>query len=181
METENDKLDKIINLLRKAEPVLISTEEIEEEVIKRISKRKSPEVYLNNTVDFLFSWIYIGWVRRSMVAVSTILLVLFVWQQVSLMKQINYLSSKIVSSEMEYISDEPDIILKKLMMYKLSGKRLPAQYITISKEKMDLLLESVNDLEGKYRELLFLIQDDPELSRYIENKLVERNKTKDKI
>jgi len=46
---------------------------------------------------------------------------------------------------------------------------------------MDLLLESVNDLEQKYKDLLFLIQDDPELKRYIENKVIEQNKTKDKI
>ena len=181
MEKENDKLERIIDLLRKADPVLNSTEEIEEEVMIRISKRNNPEVYLNIAVDFLFSWIYIGWVRRSMVAVSIILLVLFVWQQVSLIKQINYLSSRAIFSEQEYGSDEPDIIQKKLIMYKLSGKRLPVQYVTISKKQMDLLLESINDLEGKYRDLLFLIQDDPELKRDIENKIIELNKTKVKI
>ena len=183
MGKENDKLEKIVQLLRKAEPVLISTDEIGEEVIRRISKSNSMDVLLSNTIDFLFGWIYIGWVRRSMVAVSIVLVVLFIWQQALLMKQINYLSSQAIFSEAEYVyvSDESDVIEKKLMMYKLSGKKLPVQYITISKKQMDLLLESVNDLEEKYKDLLYLIQEDPELKIYIENKVIELNKTKDKI
>ncbi len=181
MEIENDKLEKILHLLRKAEPVLISTDEIEEEVIRRISKSNSMDVLLSNAVGFLFGWIYIGWVRRSMVAVSIVLVVLFIWQQALLMKQINYLSSQVIFSEAEYVSDESDVIEKKLMMYKLSGKKLPVQYITISKKQMDLLLESVSDLEEKYKDLLYMIQEDPELKRYIENKVIELNKTKDKI
>jgi hypothetical protein len=181
MENENEKFEKIVYLLRKAEPVLISTDDIEEEVIKRLSKSNGKDVLFSNVVNYLFGWIYISWVRRSLVAVSIILVVMFIWQQASLIKQVNYLSSRAIFREPEYRSVEPEVIEKKLMMYKLSGKRLPVQYITISKKQMDLLLESVNDLEQKYKDLLFLIQDDPELKRYIENKVIEQNKTKDKI
>jgi hypothetical protein len=181
MERENDKLEKIIHLLRRAEPVLISTDEIEEVVIERISKRSKRKTILSGAVDLLFSWIYIGCVRRSMVAVSIVMVALFIWQQAILMKQINYLSSQAIFREQENISDEPEIIEKKLMMYKLSGKRFPVQYVTISKKQMDLLLESVNDLEGKYNNLIYLIQDDPELKKYIENKITELNKTKVKL
>jgi hypothetical protein len=116
-----------------------------------------------------------------MVAVSIVMVALFIWQQAILMKQINYLSSQAIFREQENISDEPEIIEKKLMMYKLSGKRFPVQYVTISKKQMDLLLESVNDLEGKYNNLIYLIQDDPELKKYIENKITELNKTKVKL
>ena len=181
MERESDKLEKILHLLRSAEPVLISTEEIEEVVIERISKRGNQEIFLSRAVDLLFRWIYIEWVRRSMVAVSIVIVALFIWQQAVLMKQINYLSSQAIFHEQEMIQYEPEIIEKKLMMYKLSGKRLPVQYVTISKKQMDLLLESVNDLDGKYKDLIYLIQDDPELKKYIENKITELNKTKVKL
>ena len=181
MERESEKLDNIIHLLRRSEPVLISKDEIEEVIIERISKRGNLEIFLSGTVDLLFRWIYIRWVRRSMVAVSILLVVLFIWQQSVLMKQINYLSSQTISHEQEKILDEPGIIEKKLMMYKLSGKKIPVQYVTISKKQMDLLLESINDLEGKYNDLIYLIQDDPELKKYIEDKIIELKKTKVKL
>jgi len=66
-------------------------------------------------------------------------------------------------------------------MLKLFGKGLPSQNVTISKEQMDILLESVNDLQTKYRDLINLIEEDPELKKYLENKLTEMNRTKFKL
>ena len=41
MKPESEKYDKVMNLLRKSKPELDSTEDIEREVIRRISKTKS--------------------------------------------------------------------------------------------------------------------------------------------
>jgi hypothetical protein len=46
---------------------------------------------------------------------------------------------------------------------------------------MKELLDSVNDLKIKYKDLMNLIEEDPELKKYIENKLIENNRSKIKL
>ena len=43
---------------------------------------------------------------------------------------------------------------------------------------MKELLESVNELQVKYKDLEKLIKEDPELKKLIEKKLIEINRTK---
>jgi len=43
---------------------------------------------------------------------------------------------------------------------------------------MKELLESVNELQIKYKDLENLIEEDPELKKLIEKKLIENNSTK---
>jgi hypothetical protein len=65
METEKTNYEKVINILRKSKPVLDTTEDIETAVIRKIKSVKKTGFVLSDVVDFLFSWVYIGWVRRS--------------------------------------------------------------------------------------------------------------------
>ena len=64
------------------------------------------------------------------------------------------------------------------MMYRLSGHRFPSQNITISEKQLNQLLESVNELQLKYNDLKNLIEDDTELKKLIEKKLIENNRAK---
>jgi hypothetical protein len=177
MEKNSEKLDRIINLLRESKPTLGSTSDIEREVIQKISGMSQAKISLSVIIDFLFGWVYIGWVRRSLITASVILVAFFVWQQGTIIKQINYLSSQPVMIESESRSFQTSFSGNKVMMLKLFGKTLPSQNVTISKEQMDSLLESVNDLQTKYRDLINLIEEDPELKKYLENKLTEMNRT----
>ena len=48
---------------------------------------------LADLIDFLFGWIYIGWVRRSLITASVFLVAVFVFPADSIiMRQINDLS-----------------------------------------------------------------------------------------
>ncbi|MDO9339669.1 MAG: hypothetical protein Q7T72_03985 [Bacteroidales bacterium] len=49
---------------------------------------------------------------------------------------------------------------------------------TISEKQMKELLESVNKLQIKYKDLENLIEEDPELKKLIKKKLIENNRTK---
>jgi len=181
MEKSDEKLDRVINLLRNTKPLLGSTVDIEREVINEISKKHQNRLVISDIIDFLFGWAYIGWVRRSLITASVLLVVFFVWQQGIIIKQINYLSSQPVIVESEARSYLTDFSGNKMMLFKLFGNKLPAQNVTISKKQMDTLLESVNDLQTKYKDLIDLIEEDPELKKYIENKLTELNRTKIKL
>ncbi len=181
MEKNSEKPDRIIKLLRASKPILDSAFDIEREVIEKISQKNRSETVLSDITGFLFGWVYIGWVRRSLITASIILVAFFVWQQGTIIKQINYLSSQPIMIESESRSFQTGFSGNKVMMLKLFGKGLPSQNVTISKEQMDTLLESVNDLQTKYRDLINLIEEDPELKKYLENKLTEMNRTKFKL
>jgi hypothetical protein len=181
MEKNIEKPDRIINLLRASKPVLDSTFDIEREVIQKIKQKNKSETIFTDITDFLFGWVYIGWVRKSLITASVILVAFFVWQQGTIIKQINYLSSQPVMTESESRTFQTGFSGNKVIMLKLFGKRLPSQNVTISKEQMDTLLDSVNDLQTKYRDLINLIEEDPELKKYIENRLTDMNRTKIKL
>jgi hypothetical protein len=178
MIPESEKYNKVLNILRKSKPVLNSTEDIEREVLRRISKIHQSEFIISDIIDFLFGWIYIGWVRKTLVTASVVLVIVFVYQQGIILKQINYLSRQTIVIDGETASPPAYEIDKLIMTYKLSGRRFPSQSITISDKQMKQLLESVNELQVKYNDLKNLIEDDPELKKLIEKKLIENSRTK---
>jgi hypothetical protein len=59
--------------------------------------------------------------------------------------------------------------------------RFPSKNITISERQMKELIESVNELQLKYKDLENLIEEDPELKKMIEKKLIENNRTNNNL
>ena len=179
MVPESEKYKKVINFLRETPPVLNSPEEIQKEVLMKISRNSQSGLVLSDLFDFLFGWIYIGWVRRTLITASVLLILFFVYQQEIIIRQMNYLSNSVIVTDKQTPSFSSEDIERGLMMYKLSGRKIPAENLNISKKQLDQLFESVNELQGKYKELLELIDSDPQLKKYIEDKLNEKklNKT----
>jgi len=180
MKPESEKYNKVLNVLRKSKPVLSSTEDIEREVIKKISEVHQSDVVLSDIIDFLFGWVYIGWVRRSLIAASIVLVLIFIYQQGIILKQINSLSSQTIIIDGENLNTPSDMIEKRLMMYKIDGRRFSSKSITISAKQMELL-ESVNEMQVQYKDLLNLIEEDPELKKLVEKKLIENTRIKIKL
>ena len=132
MIMESEKYNKILEVLRKSKPVLDSTEDIEKEVIKRVSRVPQPIFNFSEVIDTLFGWVYIGWVRRSLITASVLLVMVFIYQQGVMLKQINFLSRQIIvtGGEMQISTDQQ--VEKLLMTYKRSGRGFPNQsYYTI--------------------------------------------------
>jgi len=181
MIAESERYNKIVEVIRKSKPTLNSTEEIQREVIRKVSITSHHKLNLSEITDFLFGWVYISWVRRSFIIASVILVLLFVFQQTIILKQIKYLSSQITITGKEKIYDPSDILEKRLMMFKLSGQKIGSGTITISERQMKQLLDTVNNLQIKYKDLMNLIEEDPGMKKNIENKLNEKNRTKIKL
>ena len=178
MKAGSEKYDRVINLLRKSNPELDSTAGIERDVIRKISEIERSGINFSGVVDFLFGWVYIGWVRRSLIAASVVMVMIFVYQQGVILKRIDKISRQVVVSDKEIIPTIDDKIEKLLMVYKNSGRKFPSKTITISEGQMKELLESVKDLQSKYKDLEELIDGDPELKKMIEKKLTDSNRTK---
>jgi hypothetical protein len=159
----SEKYDKLINMLRKAEPELESTEKIERAVMDRISRKEASGSIMSRLSELLFGWVYIGWVRRSLIAASFLLLVFFVWQQNSIMNQIDYLGKQIDNRVTTY---NPSGALEKKLIFFRNRNR-----ISIPGEDLDQLLDSLKDARLKYKEIMDLIEDDPALKKAVEDKL----------
>ena len=168
MEPESEKYKKVLNILRKSKPVLGSVENIEREVIKKISGLHKPAVVLSDITDFLFGWIYIGWVRKSLITASVFLVLIFVFQQTIILKQINLLSKQTIVLDVDNLSASSNRLEKQLMSYRITTRRFPSKSITISEKQLEQLLDSVNELQIHYKDLLNLIEEDPELKKMIE-------------
>jgi hypothetical protein len=178
MKPESEKYQKIISLLKESKPVLNLTEDIEREVIRKITRVNHPRLNLTEVFDFLFGWVYIGWVRRGLITASIALVLVFVFQQIIILKRIDMLSRQTVVIDKERISTPADEIEKFLIDYKNSERRLAPKTLTIPESQMRELLDSVNKLKTKYKDLENIIEGDPELKKLIEKKLIENNQNK---
>ena len=95
MKNGIEKYNKVLNILKKSKPILDTTDDIEKEVFKRINRVHRIRFNLSEVIDFLFGWVYIGWVRRSLIAASVVLVLVFIYQQSVILKQINYLTDRL--------------------------------------------------------------------------------------
>jgi len=178
MKTESEKYNKVLKILRNSRPSLASTDDIEREVINKIARAHQKRLNLSEIIDFLFGWVYIGWVRRSLITASVILVFVFIYQQGVILKRIDIISRQTVVTDKGILTTPTDEIEKLLLVYKNSGRRFPSKTITISEKEMKDLLESVKELQIKYKDLENLIESDPELKKMIEKKLIESTHSK---
>ena len=178
MKTENDNYNKVLNLLQKSTPLLNSTGDIENEVMRRIKKLNQSGVNLSEVIDFLFGWVYIGWVRRSLITVSMALVLIFVYQQGVILKRIEVLTRQTVIIDKEKAPSSSDGIDKLLTLYRNSGHRFPAKNVIISESQIKELQESLKEMQIKYKDLENIIEGDSDLKKLIEKKLIENNRTK---
>jgi hypothetical protein len=181
MKQGSDKYLKTMDLLKKSKPVTDSDEEIEREVIRKISSSSVQETSSYSFFDLLFGWTNIVWIRRSLIAVSVMLVILFVYQQSMIVRQLNWLSTQIVvnneKSESTTISD----FSGRLRFFKISGSRIPQQGSPVSEKQLDMLIEALDKLQADYENLSKIIEENPELKEMIEKKLNQKNYIKVKL
>jgi hypothetical protein len=183
MEKGNEKYDKVLEMLRKSEPALTSADEIAEKVLKTISKRelKHHNADLSEVLDFMFSWTYNVWVRRSLITAAAVMVIVFIFQQGVILSQINQLSRQINTSGWDASSVNTRYLNNSTLMFRFKGKLFPAGKTSVSDEKVEELLRSIDNLKKEYKDLHELIENDPELKRLIEKRLSEIDGSKTKL
>lgn len=178
MEQGNEKYRKVLKILKQAKPVLNSTDDIEEKVLSRISLNRKHGADLSGLIDFLFGWTYITWVRRSLIAASAFLVIVFVFQQSLIMKQISNLSRQIDAYEKDASGVSSENLSRSLLMFRLSDKRFPFLRKGESEKQVEEFFRSIDELEKEYKDLHNMIEHDPELKKLIEQKLSEITESK---
>lgn len=178
---ENGSYDRIVNILKNSTPDLSNPEEVENEIIRTIRSQNQRRGRISDLVESLFNWVYIGWVRRSLIGISVVLVAIFVYQQAFIFRQVKELNRKIVITGNESSSVSSSELEKRLVLYKMSSKLSLTGEVGISESQLDEFLDAYSELQVKYKDLLRIIEEDPELKNYIENKLKEDRKYKPDI
>jgi hypothetical protein len=180
MEKGNEKYDKVLEMLRKSEPVLTSADEITENVLKIISGKTKKRADLTEVLDFMFSWTYNVWVRRSLITAAAVMVIIFIYQQGVILNQINQLSRQINDSGWNASTVNMRYINNSTLLFRFRERLYPAGKTDISDRKVEELLRSIDQLKKEYKDLHELIENDPELKRLIEKRLseIDGNKTK---
>ena len=181
MTEENERYKRIVNILRNARPDLIKPEEVENEIIGRIKRHKGKSNRIPEFIEALFGWVYIGWVRRSLIGISAVLIAIFVYQQAFIFRQVKEISKQIVITGNERSAVSSSVLDKRLTLYKMSARLSPAGEVRISESQLEELLDSYNELQVKYKDLIRIIEENPDLKKSIEKKLKEEKNNKSEI
>ncbi len=180
MSSDKMKYDRVVDLLRKSKPVLQSPDVIKDKVVDRIISIRGKKEPSPGVLDFLFGWVYIGWVRKCLIAASAAMVLVFIYQQGVILKRINNLNRQAVFIDDQIITGNSNNT-DAAFLYRLAGRNIPAWNIDISERQMKQMIRSYNELEEKYRDLVNLIEGDPALKKYVEEQLSENNKRKFKL
>jgi hypothetical protein len=175
MKMENNQYDKLIDILRQSKPEFKASRDVGNAVLSKIGNQ-NPGIPLSDIKDILFGWVYISWVRRILVTCSVLLLVVFIWQQRIIIKEINFLSNQVMIQNRETSYDPSGTLEKKLILHRLTDQKSDSQVVQIQR-----LIDSLNNLQVKYRNILDLIEEDQELRDLIEQKMKETSRLKIKI
>lgn len=173
---------RILKVLRDSKPFLDRREKIEDEIINRIRRRNSETSLAYDFFKFLFGWIYIGWVRRSLVAVSVCLVLIFIYQQAAILSQVKKIGSLpgfVIKTEP--VPDLYELPGNKLAIFRFSRQFSSTGEISISDRQVEQLIESYDKLQSQYSKLIRIIEEDPELKKYIDKKLNEEKTVKSGI
>lgn len=175
---EENKLDSVVNILRRSKPVLTGTDKIEDRVLNEIQLPRKKEAEGFNLFDYLFGWVYIGWIRKSLITVSFSVITLFIYQHLLILKRIDVLENQTAAAGSQFVrmyQAEPSNLMTTDNLLRL---RLKTGRIAVDKKQINELMNSYNEMEHKYKDLIRIIEDDPELKKLLEEKLSEKNKRK---
>ncbi len=169
METRNGEKGKLMELLRRSVPDAGKTDGIEERILRVIREEEEHKYRIEGLWAGFFSWTEIAWIRKGLAAASLVLVIMFAWQQTLIMKRLGSLERMNNVSWKMYLSVYPEAAGMP------GGTRINSMYLMLGKEVLpDEMLEKTNGsyraLEQKYLKLLDLIDNDPVLREYFENK-----------
>jgi hypothetical protein len=176
MTTGNNKYDRLIDSLRKSKPVFNNAEDLSERVIRHIREEKSAVTLRELVIEFFFGWVYIGWVRKSMVTAAIVILIFFGYQQTLILQRINGLPPQNSAYDQAPGAISGDKATNSMVLFRMNGKKLSEKEITISEKEIDELIKSVNKIQLKYGDLFTLIEKDPVLKKYVESKMIQSRK-----
>jgi hypothetical protein len=181
MDQEQEKFDKVIEALRRSRPSLGDPEQFSEKVIRQIQKERTSFSITELISELIFGWVYIGWIRRSMATAAICLMLFFGYQQTITLKRIEALSLRSLVDADLLNPSSSDPLPSRMKMFTVFGKKPGDRKSDISDKELDKFIESMNDLRLRYEDIFRKIETNPELKKYIDERLKKGESVKPNI
>lgn len=181
MDEGKNRYEKAVKIIRKSKPVLSNPGVIEDAVMSSIRDKEKDRGMLTGLVESIYGWIYIGWVRRSLVGAALIIFTVFVYQQADILRSVRSLEKEIVTIRSEQPSVNVRDLERRLTVFKISSKISTGRKIEVYESQLQEIIDSYKNLEQKYENLNRIIEEDSLLKNYFENKLKEEENNRSKI
>lgn len=95
--------------------------------------------------------------------------------------QSHSLDARTILNENLMTRGSTDYISDKLLLWKITESKPFDKQITVTERQMTRLIESMNELQIKYNDLIKIIEEDPELKKIIGEKMTKNNRGKLKL
>jgi hypothetical protein len=181
MTRERVDYKRIIELLRKSDPSFDQQSRVEEYILRQIEKERIRKSKIHELALSLFRWANIPAARRTLAAVSLVLVGIFIFQQSVLINQVRNISRQVIVLKNENESAVVPDFGSRMMLYRISDQFRAGGRISISGKELERLIEAYNELDVKYKDLLKIVGENPELRSYVEKKLEENGKDKSNL
>ena len=181
MDEGKNRYEKAVKIIRKSKPVLSNPGVIEDAVMSSIRDKEKDRGLIIGLVESIYGWIYIGWVRRSLVGAALIIFTVFIYQQADILRSVRSLEKEIVSIRSEQPSVNVRDLERRLTVFKISSKISTGRKIEVYESQLQEIIDSYKNLEQKYENLNRIIEEDSLLKNYFENKLKEEENNRSKI
>ncbi|HCC70807.1 MAG TPA: hypothetical protein DEQ09_06620 [Bacteroidales bacterium] len=136
--------NRIINKLRVFKPEIENRESLKESVMDRIGNEQSRP-------DYFFWWTEIRWLRRSMTIAASVIIGIFIIQQVLIANRIDKLEGRMISINTEKILEmqRENVIVNSVVMKNKEASRF-ADSILVSRDDLLSLIREYRMLQEKY-------------------------------
>ena len=165
---KNDKYFKVIKVLKGNKPTLPDKKELIDGVMQKIRGEAQKTTVHEKLSNYLFGWADIGWVRGTMALAATVLIGIFIIQQVVITDRINSLEKQLVRTVNTYQNQETDLgIMQKVLLNVVAKDQMADDSITVSRSDLEELLNAYLELKKNYDE----IKENRSVETYIQKKI----------
>ena len=116
-----------------------------------------------------------------MITAATCLMIYFGYQQTVTLKRIESLSLRSVVDVDLMKTGMNTTLPGRWKLYSIFGRKSGEGRIEISEKELDKFIKSVNDLQEQYDDIFRLIETDPGLKKYVDERLKKTGQNKIKI
>lgn len=174
MDKREDNYEKIIGLLRSSRPELHGVENIRDDVVSRIRDMERQRLSVTELIGYLFRWTDIAWCRRSLLAITAVLLVFFIHQQTVIIQGLRELDERTIPAGLNKAgtpTDHNGTYLDRMIFLRITGRRYEQDPVHLTAEEIEELARSYDDINRKYTDLMNILDGNPELKKQLEEEL----------
>jgi len=143
-----DKYLKAIRILKGHRPVLTNKEKLTDDIMKRIGDSSEKSSLLEKSVNHLFRWVDIYWLRGAMAVAAAFFAGLFIIQQLVITNRLNNLEDQLVKTINTINGHDPDPgMMQRVFMNMIMTEE---DSIKVSKSDLEALLNSYLEMQKKY-------------------------------